>query len=323
MKNSVLITGGAGFIGFSLSKKLLEQKYKVYSIDNFNDYYSVKIKKDRIKHLKKKFDNFFFKKIDLINFKKLNEFVKKKNIKKIIHLAAQAGVRYSYERPDIYFQSNLLGFFNVIEIARKNNIKEILAASTSSVYGDQNKFPIKENFDTSKPIQFYAATKKSNEVMGYSYYKMFKMNFVFMRFFTVYGPWGRPDMSLYKFTKNILKNKKIDVYNNGKHVRDFTYIDDIIEGIVKILNLGVPKTYNLYNIGSNNPINLMDFIEILENSFGLKAKKEFLPLQEGDMQDTYADISDLEKDFGYRPSTTLEEGIFNFVSWFKEYYDYK
>ena len=228
-------------------------------------------------------------------------------------------MRYSYQRPDIYFQSNLLGFFNVIEMARKNNIKEILAASTSSVYGDQNKFPIKENFDTSKPIQFYAATKKSNEVMGYSYYKMFKMNFVFMRFFTVYGPWGRPDMSLYKFTKNILKNKKIDVYNNGKHVRDFTYIDDIVYGIHKLI-LKKNYGYKIFNIGNTKKVKLMDMIKILEKNLNKKAKINFLPMQPGDIYQTQSSTKNLKNYVNYKSKTKIETGIKNFLDWYLSYH---
>ena len=319
MKNSVLITGGAGFIGFSLSKELLKKKYKVYSIDNFNNYYSVKIKKDRIKYLKKEFDNFFFKKIDLANFKKLNEFVKKKNIKKIIHLAAQAGVRYSYDRPDIYFQSNLLGFFNVIEIARKNNIKEILAASTSSVYGDQNKLPIKENFETSKPIQFYAATKKSNEVMAYSYSKMFKINFVFMRFFTVYGPWGRPDMSIFKFVKNIKSGNKIEIFNYGKHARDFTYIDDIVSGITKLVKRK-NNGFKIFNIGNTKKVKLMDIVKKLQNILKKKAKIKYLPMQPGDVLETHSNTKSLYDYCGYKSSTGIDKGLRNFVRWFNRYY---
>ena len=319
MKNSVLITGGAGFIVFSLSKELLKKKYKVYSIDNFNNYYSVKIKKDRIQYLKKEFDNFFFKKIDLANFKKLNEFVKKKNINKIIHLAAQAGVRYSYERPDIYFQSNLLGFFHVIEIARKNGIKEILAASTSSVYGDQKKFPIKENFETSKPIQFYAATKKSNEVMAYSYSKMFKMNFVFMRFFTVYGPWGRPDMSIFKFVKNIKSGKKIEIFNYGNHARDFTYIDDIVSGITKLVKKK-NDGFKIFNIGNTKKVKLMDIVKKLQNILNKKAKIKYLPMQPGDILETHSNTKSLYDYCGYKSSTRIDEGLKNFVRWFNKYY---
>ena len=260
----ILITGGAGFIGFSLCKKLLEEKkYKVFSIDNFNNYYSVKIKKDRVNLLKKNYNNFYFSKIDITNFNKLNNFVKKNKIEKIVNLAAQAGVRYSYTNPDVYFKSNVLGFFNILEVSRLNKISEVLAASSSSVYGEQSKFPIKESYENSKPIQFYAATKKSNEVMAYSYYKMFKINFILMRFFTVYGPWGRPDMSLFKFTKNIINNKKIEVFNNGKHVRDFTYIDDIVSGIQKLI-AKKNKGYNIFNIGNNTNIKLMDIIKLLE-----------------------------------------------------------
>ncbi len=316
----VLITGGAGFIGFSLCKKLLkEKKFKVYTVDNLNNYYSVKIKKDRINFLKKNFKNFHFSKIDITNFKKLNNFVKKHKIDKIVHLAAQAGVRYSFTKPRVYFRSNLLGFFNILEVSRLNKISEILAASSSSVYGDQSKFPIKESYENSKPIQFYAATKKSNEIMAYSYYKMFKLNFVFMRFFTVYGPWGRPDMSLYKFTKNIINNKKIDVYNNGKHLRDFTYIDDIVSGIHKLVlkkNIG----HKIFNIGNNKKVNLMNMINILEKYLNKKAKINFLPMQPGDIYQTQSSTKNLENYVNYKSKTEIKTGIKNFVDWFLSYY---
>ena len=316
----ILITGGAGFIGFSLCRKLLkEKKFKVYTVDNLNNYYSVKIKKDRINLLKKNFKNFYFSKIDITNFKKLNNFVKKHKIDKIVHLAAQAGVRYSFTKPRVYFRSNLLGFFNILEVSRLNKISEILAASSSSVYGDQSKFPIKENYENSKPIQFYAATKKSNEIMAYSYYKMFKVNFVFMRFFTVYGPWGRPDMSLYKFTKNIINNKKIDVYNNGKHLRDFTYIDDIVSGIYKLV-LKKNTGHKIFNIGNNKKVNLMNMIHILEKYLNKKAKINFLPMQPGDIYQTQSSTKNLENYVNYKSKTEIKKGIKNFVDWFLSYY---
>ena len=316
----ILITGGAGFIGFSLCKKLLEEKkYKVFSIDNFNNYYSVKIKKDRVNLLKKNYNNFYFSKIDITNFNKLNNFVKKNKIEKIVNLAAQAGVRYSYTNPDVYFKSNIRGFFNILEVSRLNKISEVLAASSSSVYGEQSKFPIKESYENSKPIQFYAATKKSNEVMAYSYYKMFKINFILMRFFTVYGPWGRPDMSLFKFTKNIINNKKIEVFNNGKHVRDFTYIDDIVSGIQKLI-AKKNKGYNIFNIGNNTNIKLMDIIKLLEKFLNKKAKIKFLPIQPGDVYKTQSSTKKLENYVGYKSKTEVKKGVKNFVNWFLDYY---
>jgi len=316
----ILVTGGAGFIGFSLCKKLLkEKKYKVFSIDNFNNYYSVKIKKDRVNLLKKNYNNFYFSKIDITNFNKLNNFVKKNKIEKIVNLAAQAGVRYSYTNPDVYFKSNIRGFFNILEVSRLNKISEVLAASSSSVYGEQSKFPIKESYENSKPIQFYAATKKSNEVMAYSYYKMFKINFILMRFFTVYGPWGRPDMSLFKFTKNIINNKKIEVFNNGKHVRDFTYIDDIVSGIQKLI-AKKNKGYNIFNIGNNTNIKLMDIIKLLEKFLNKKAKIKFLPIQPGDVYKTQSSTKKLENYVGYKSKTEVKKGVKNFVNWFLDYY---
>jgi UDP-glucuronate 4-epimerase len=316
----ILVTGGAGFIGFSLCKKLLkEKKYKVFSIDNLNNYYSVKIKKDRINLLQKNYKNFYFSKIDIANFNKLNNYIKINKIEKIIHLAAQAGVRYSYTKPEVYFRSNMLGFFNVLETSRLNNVSEVIAASSSSVYGEQSKFPIKESYENSKPIQFYAATKKSNEVMAYSYYKMFKMNFVFMRFFTVYGPWGRPDMSLFKFTKNIIQKKKIDVYNNGKHVRDFTYIDDIVSGIHKLISKK-NKGYRIFNIGNNKKVKLMDMIKFLEKFLKKKAKINFLPMQPGDIYKTHSSTKSLKNYVNYKSKTEIKAGIKNFVNWFLDYY---
>ncbi len=318
----LLVTGSAGFIGAALCERLLDEGHNVIGIDNLNDYYNPNLKKDRLLKFSNN-SNFVNLEIDLSDQEKILEVFENNKFDAVINLAAQAGVRYSIKNPEAYVKSNLIGFSNILEASRKTKLKNLIFASSSSVYGGNLKLPFSTKDDVNKPLSFYAATKIANELMAHSYSHIHDLQCTGLRFFTVYGPWDRPDMALQSFSQALIKGEKIQLFNNGNHLRDFTYIDDIIEGIVKILNLGVPKTYNLYNIGSNNPINLMDFIEILENSFGLKAKKEFLPLQEGDMQDTYADISDLEKDFGYRPSTTLEEGIFNFVSWFKEYYDYK
>lgn len=318
----LLVTGSAGFIGAALCERLLDEGHNVIGVDNLNDYYNPNLKKDRLLKFSNN-SNFVNLEIDLSDQEKILEVFENNKFDAVINLAAQAGVRYSIKNPEAYVKSNLIGFSNILEASRKTKLKNLIFASSSSVYGGNLKLPFSTKDDVNKPLSFYAATKIANELMAHSYSHIHDLQCTGLRFFTVYGPWDRPDMALQSFSQALIKGEKIQLFNNGNHLRDFTYIDDIIEGIVKILNLGVPKTYNLYNIGSNNPINLMDFIEILENSFGLKAKKEFLPLQEGDMQDTYADISDLEKDFGYRPSTTLEEGIFNFVSWFKEYYDYK
>ena len=314
----ILVTGGAGFIGYSLCEKLLKKNFTIFCVDNLNNYYSVKIKNDRIRNLKK-YKKFYFYKLDISNYKKLDSFIKNKKIQKIIHLAAQAGVRYSYYRPDIYFKSNILGFFNILEVSKKYNINEILAASTSSVYGDQTKFPIKENYENSKPIQFYAATKKSNEVMAYSYYKMFNINFVFMRFFTVYGPWGRPDMSLFKFTKNIINNKEIEVYNNGSHIRDFTYIDDIVQGIEKLIQKK-NKGFKIFNIGNNEKVHLMNVIKILEKTLKKKAIIKFLPMQPGDIFKTHSSTEKLFNYVKYKSKTGIKKGVENFTKWFLDYY---
>ncbi len=317
-----LVTGSAGFIGAALCKRLLNEGHNVIGIDNLNDYYDLNLKKDRLLQFSNN-SNFVNLELDLSDQEKILEVFEKNKFDAVINLAAQAGVRYSIKNPEAYVKSNLIGFSNILEASRKIKLKNLIFASSSSVYGGNLKLPFSTKDDVNKPLSFYAATKIANELMAHSYSHIHNLQCTGLRFFTVYGPWDRPDMALQSFSRALIKGEKIKLFNNGNHLRDFTYIDDIIEGIVRILNLGVPKTFNLYNIGSNNPINLMDFIEILENSFGLQAEKEFLPLQEGDMQDTYADISDLEKDFGYRPSTTIEDGIFNFVSWFKEYYDYK
>ena len=318
MRKNYLITGGAGFIGYHISKFLLDARHNVICVDNLNNYYSEKLKKDRLKELSK-YRNFKFFKLDISNKTILYKKLSKIKINKIIHLAAQAGVRYAYKYPRKYFQSNLKGFFNIIEFAREKKIKELLCASTSSIYGEQEKFPIKETFDSSKPIQFYAATKKANEVMGYSYYKMFKINFVFMRFFTVYGPWGRPDLSIFKFVKNIKNGKKIQIYNFGDHVRDFTYIDDVVSGISKILkrrNKGV----NIFNIGSTKKIKLMDVVKKIEFLLNKKAKIEYLSMQPGDIYKTHSDTSFLYRYCGYKSKTSINTGLKKFINWYNNYY---
>ena len=318
MKKTYLITGGVGFIGYHLCKKLLESNMNVVCIDNINNYYSQKLKKDRLSILKK-YKNFNFYKIDICNKNSLEKNIPKVKINKIVHLAAQAGVRFAYVNPSTYFENNLKGFFNIIEFARKRKIKELLCASTSSIYGDQKIFPIKENFETSRPIQFYAATKKSNEVMAYSYHKMFKMNFVFMRFFTVYGPWGRPDMSIFKFVKNIKSNKKIDIFNYGNHTRDFTYIDDIIAGVFKILKKK-NNGFKTFNIGNTKKIKLMYIVNKIESILQKKAKIRYLPLQPGDIQKTHSSTQELSNYVGYKSKTNIDEGLINFVNWFNNYY---
>lgn len=317
----ILITGVAGFIGFHLAHKLLNEKNIVFGIDNLNDYYDVNLKKNRIKILRKN-SKFSFYKISLNQINQVDKIIKKNKISYVIHLAAQAGVRYSITNPGTYFENNIEGFFNIIEICRKNKIKHLIFASTSSVYGDNKNFPLKESFSTDKPQSFYAATKKTNEVMAYSYSNIYKLPTTALRFFTVYGPYGRPDMSLYKFTNNIVNNKKILLYNKGNHERDFTYIEDIICGIESIIKKPSSKKipYNCFNIGSGKNEKLINFVKNIEMNLQLKSKSKKLPLQVGDIIKTHSDISLLRKYSGYKPMTNIKMGIKRFIQWYKEYY---
>ncbi len=317
---TILITGCAGFIGFHLSSELVS-KYKIVGIDNLNNYYDPELKKNRLKILKNK-RNFSFYKIDLLNYKKINQIIKKNKIKHIIHLAAQAGVRHSINNPGAYFKSNIEGFFNILELSKVNKIKHLVFASTSSVYGDNKNFPLKENSNTDTPLSFYAASKKSNEVMAYSYSNIYKIPCTAVRFFTVYGPFGRPDMSLFKFTNKIIKNQYINLYNRGNHERDFTYIDDIVDGIAGVVNK-IPKNkipYKVYNIGNGKPRKLIDYLNIIEKFLNKKSKVKKLPLQAGDIVKTHADVSLLKKDIGYKPKTSIEQGIKKFLDWYVEYF---
>ena len=317
----VLVTGSAGFIGFHLSDYLLKNNNTVIGIDNINDYYDVNLKKSRLKILKKN-KNFLFYKFDLINAKKLEELIKEFKVKYIVHLAAQAGVRYSIENPKTYFKNNLEVFFNILEASKRNNIKHLIFASTSSVYGENINFPLKENDNTDKPISFYAATKKSNEVLAHSYSYIYNLPCTALRFFTVYGPYGRPDMALFKFTKSILENKKIQLYNNGNHSRDFTYISDIVSGIFSILkkNNNTKNLFNTFNIGNGNSRKLKDYLRTIEKKLNKKAKITNLPLQLGDIKKTHSDISSLNNYSNYMPKTDIEEGIDKFIDWYLEYY---
>jgi len=318
---NILITGSAGFIGFHISKKLLSQDHTIVGIDNLNDYYEKKIKLDRNKILKS-YKNYFFKKTDLNNYKSIENLVIKYKVKKIIHLAAQAGVRYSLKHPGIYFESNLKGFFNILEISRNNNIKHLIFASTSSVYGDSKTFPVAENENTDHPKSFYAATKKSNEVMAYSYSNTYKLPCTGLRFFTVYGPFGRPDMALFKFTKNIIKNNHIELFNSGKHSRDFSYIDDITEGIKLIIDSTPNKKipYEIYNIGNGETRSLLKYLNEIEKNIGKKAKLKKMPLQIGDIKKTHSNIKKIRDNFGYKPKTDITLGIKNFINWYKSYF---
>jgi len=319
-KKKYLITGSAGFIGFHLAKKLLQDGFIVVGVDNINNYYDQKLKKERNKILGK-YKNYKFNKIDIKNHEKLEKIFRKNKLDGIINLAAQAGVRYSLDNPKSYIDNNILGFFNVINLAVKFKVKKIIYASTSSIYGVQNKFPIKENFDTNNPIQLYAATKKANEVIAASYSNLYNLKTIGLRFFTVYGPWGRPDMALFKFTKNILKGKQIEVFNKGKHTRDFTYVDDIVDGIIKIIKKRKKiSNASIYNIGSGKKVTLMEYIKLIEKYLNKKAKKRNLPLQKGDVIKTHSSTKLLRNDFGYVSKTSVEKGVKKFIDWYLSYY---
>ena len=330
-----LVTGSAGFIGFSLCNKLLVRGNSVIGIDNHNNYYDPKIKEARLKILKK-FPNYYHYRIDLIEQVGLNKIFQEHKPDKVVNLAAQAGVRYSIENPLEYINSNIVGFINILENCRHHQVKHLVYASSSSVYGANTKMPFSEHDSVNHPLSIYAASKKSNELMAHTYSYLYQLSTTGLRFFTVYGPWGRPDMALLKFTKNILEGKSIDVFNNGKHTRDFTYIDDIVEGIIKTLdnpaignsnwnsNLPDPASskapWKIYNIGNNKPVKLMDYINALEKTLGKKAKINFLPLQLGDVPDTFANVDNLKNEFNYMPSTTVTSGVSEFVNWYKDYY---
>ncbi len=331
----VLITGTAGFIGSKLAQVLLDRGDKVIGIDNLSDYYDVSLKKNRLQNLTK-YKNFTDVRIDIANRDDIEKIFEKEKPNKVINLAAQAGVRYSIENPYSYIDTNLVGFGNILEGCRHNNIEHLVYASSSSVYGANDAMPFSIHDNVDHPLSLYAASKKANELMAHTYSNLYNLPTTGLRFFTVYGPWGRPDMALFLFTNAILKDEPINVFNYGKHRRDFTYIDDIVEGVVRTLDKTAKPNPNwngknpdpgsskvpwrLYNIGNNQPIELMHYIETLEDCLGKKAKINLLPLQSGDVPDTYANIDDLVRDIGYKPQTTVEQGIANFVSWYKEYY---
>lgn len=326
----VLITGAAGFIGFHLSKALLEMGYKVIGYDNLNDYYDVKLKEDRLAILSQ-FDKFSFVKGDLADAELLHSVFIQYVPNIVVNLAAQAGVRYSITNPKAYMDSNMIGFFNVLEECRKSmeegrvKVEHLLFASSSSVYGNQKKTPFSVEDKVDEPISFYAATKKSNELMAHAYSHIYGIPATGLRFFTVYGPYGRPDMAYFSFSDRIMSGQTIKVFNHGDLYRDFTYIDDIITGIKNMLhNFPVENSegnkFKVYNIGNNQPVKLLHFIEVLEEKLGVEAKKEFLPMQQGDVYQTYADVEDLVNDFDFKPSTSIEDGLECFVVWYKEYY---
>jgi len=337
---NVLITGAAGFIGFYISKRLLEEGCDVVGVDNLNAYYDVNLKKSRLEILNK-FSGFKFIELDISERERVENVFKENQIDVAVNLAAQAGVRYSLENPHAYVESNVVGFVNLLECCRRYEIKHFVFASSSSVYGLNKEVPFSTRHNVDHPVSLYAATKKSNELMAHTYAHLYNLPCTGLRFFTVYGPWGRPDMAYFLFTKAILKGEPIKVFNHGKMKRDFTYIDDIVEGVLRIMdkpplpdpdwNKGIGNSdpssswapYKIYNIGNNNPVELIRFIEIIENILGIKAEKEFLNMQPGDVPVTYADIDELIKDVGFKPETDLETGIEKFVLWYKDYYGIK
>ena len=331
----VLVTGIAGFVGFHVAKTLLERGDEVVGIDNLNDYYEISLKEDRLKELgcsnsavskSIKYDHLIFIRLDISDATDINDLFAKHSFDAVCHLAAQAGVRYSLENPAVYIQSNIVGFANLLETCKIAKIKNLVYASSSSVYGLNKKVPFATTDNVDAPISLYAATKKSNELMAYTYSHLYDLPVTGLRFFTVYGPWGRPDMAYFSFTKAILNNKPIKVFNDGNMERDFTYIDDIVEGIVKVIDNPAKKSddskvpYQIYNIGNNQPVNLLRFIETIENVLGKKAIKEFAPIQPGDVTVTYADVSNLMSDLGYAPKTPITIGIKKFVDWYLSYY---
>ena len=331
----VLVTGAAGFIGLHVASLLLERGDEVIGLDNLNPYYDPTLKEARLAILKKQ-ARFTFEKIDLADRKAMDALFARGRIERVVHLAAQAGVRYSILNPHAYAESNLTGTLHVLEGCRHHGIEHLVFASTSSVYGANTKMPFSVHQNVDHPLSFYAATKKANELMAHTYASLYDLPVTGLRFFTVYGPWGRPDMALFMFTRNILAGRPIDVFNYGKHRRDFTYIDDIAAGVVASLDrIATPNDrwdshapdpatscapYRLYNIGNNRPVELMHYIEVLEQCLGRKAEKNLLPLQVGDVPDTWADAEDLVRDVGYRPATPVEEGVARFVAWYLDYY---
>jgi len=331
----VLVTGSAGFIGSSLSLKLIDNGYEVIGVDCINDYYDPLLKIARLdRHINH--PNYVHEKVNIEDRNKINTVFEKYKPDRVVNLAAQAGVRYSIENPNAYVDTNLVGFANILEGCRNHNVEHLVYASSSSVYGSNTSMPFSIHDNVNHPLSLYAATKKANELMAHTYSNLYGLPTTGLRFFTVYGPWGRPDMALFKFTKSILAGEPIDVFNYGHHKRDFTYIDDIVTGVYKVINkIAAPNNdwdsdkpdsgsssspWRLYNIGNNSPVELMDYIKALENSIGIEAIKNLLPLQDGDVPDTYANVDDLIRDFDYKPSMDINEGVNNFVTWYRDFY---
>ncbi|EWH11968.1 nucleotide sugar epimerase [Catenovulum agarivorans DS-2] len=330
-----LVTGAAGFIGFFTAQRLLKAGHQVVGIDNLNSYYQVQLKEDRLKELEP-FEHFSFVKMDLADRDGMAQLFEEHGFDVVIHLAAQAGVRYSLENPFAYADSNLIGHLSILEGCRHNKVKHLVYASSSSVYGLNSKMPFATEDSVDHPVSLYAATKKANELMSHTYSHLYQIPTSGLRFFTVYGPWGRPDMALFKFTKAIINGEPIDIYNNGDLARDFTYIDDIVEGILRVASK-IPEAnsewtpeqgsakdssapYRVYNIGNGSPVQLMDFVKAIEKAIGIEAKKNFMPMQPGDVYKTWADTEDLEKVTGHKPQVSVEKGVEKFVAWYRKYY---
>ena len=334
----ILVTGAAGFIGFYTAKQLLERGETVVGLDNFNDYYDVRLKEARAAILEP-FENFSMTRIDLADRGAMDELFTEQKFDKVVHLAAQAGVRYSIENPHSYIDSNIVGTLHVLEGCRHNDVEHLVYASSSSVYGANTAMPFSIHQNVDHPLALYGATKKANELMAHTYSNLYGLPTTGLRFFTVYGPFGRPDMALFLFTKNIIEGKPIDVFNYGNHRRDFTYVEDIVEGVIRTMDhtaepnpdwdAGNPDPgtsrapYRIYNIGNQQPVELMRYIEVIEECLGREAEKNLLPLQPGDVPDTYADVEDLVAEVDYKPNTTIETGVRNFVDWYLDFYDVK
>tara|TARA_B100000212_G_scaffold45845_1_gene29589 strand:+ start:5471 stop:6472 length:1002 start_codon:yes stop_codon:yes gene_type:complete len=332
MNSTVLVTGSAGFIGSALTMRLLDDGYKVIGVDNHNDYYDPHLKESRLERFVDH-QSYLHIKEDISNRGPILEIFEEYKFDIVVNLAAQAGVRYSIENPNSYVNSNLVGFGNILEFSKESNVNHLIYASSSSVYGSNTKVPFSTKDNVDHPVSFYAATKKANELMAHSYSHLFNLRTTGLRFFTVYGPWDRPDMALQTFSRAMVSGQSIKIFNNGNHMRDFTYIDDIVEGLVNVMKSGKldekdkinesSNYWKVYNIGNSNPVNLIDYISQLESSLGVTANKEYLPIQPGDMKDTYADVSDLIQDFNYRPKTSIKDGISKFAEWYKDYYKVK